>query len=285
MKLAVVGDIHTHFDDADVAFLNSADVDGVLFVGDLCNYWWWEGYAAARQMARLEKTAVFIPGNHDTAHLFHILADVFHIGWLERVSAVGQRRRLAALQKMLLPVVMGGYSRHTFRAQDLTLDVIVGRPFSSGGAGLTYPTILRQAYGISSLAESADRLKQLVDESQADALLFLGHNGPSGLGSEAHAIWGVDFRPEAGDHGDGDLETAVAYARAQGKRVTAVVGGHMHHQLKNGGQRQWHIIQNGIHYINAARVPRIEQNNHHIVLLHITQETIDVQPVFFENRD
>lgn len=274
MRLAVVGDVHTYFDAADVAWLNGSDVDVVLFVGDLCNMWPWEGLPAARQMARLTKPAIFVPGNHDTAHLFHILADVKRVGWLERLAAVGQGWRAQRLRRALGAVVFGGYSVHPLRAGGMALDVVVARPYASGKY-LTYPTVLRRQFGVGSLAESAQRLCALVDAAQAETLLFLAHNGPAGLGSGAADIWGADFLPEAGDYGDGDLATAVDYARQQGKRVVAVVAGHMHHTLKGGGQRRWRAVQDGIHYINAARVPRIADGRHHFVLLKVGADAAD----------
>ncbi|MGH8459189.1 MAG: hypothetical protein ACRESV_07555, partial [Nevskiales bacterium] len=86
-------------------------------------------------------------------------------------------------------------------------------------------------------------------------------------------IWGCDFRPEGGDFGDPDLRAAVEYAIALGKTVHAVIAGHMHHRLKGGGgeRRYWQIRQDGILYINAARVPRIRrrvpgQPRHHVAL-------------------
>ena len=104
-------------------------------------------------------------------------------------------------------------------------------------------------------------------------------HGPAGLGDRADDIWGVDFAPGAGDHGDGDLQTAVAYAQEKGKRVTAVVAGHMHHTLKDGGQRRWHVERDGVHYVNAARVPRIDLGWHHHILLEIGADGVGVTAV------
>ena len=88
-------------------------------------------------------------------------------------------------------------------------------------------------------------------------LLVLSHNGPAGLGDRADSIWGCDFREEEGDWGDPDLTQAIDHARAQGKRVLAVIGGHMHLRTKQGVERPWRTERDGTLYLNAARVPRI----------------------------
>ena len=52
---------------------------------------------------------------------------------------------------------------------------------------------------------------------------------------------------------------------AQGKRVVAVIAGHMHRGLKGGGQRPGLVTVGGIPYLNAAEVPRIRDGKHHHV--------------------
>src|SRR5690606_6212912 len=84
-------------------------------------------------------------------------------------------------------------------------------------------------------------------------------------------IYGCDFRPEEGDFGDSDLETALVHARARGVRVRAVVAGHMHHHLRGGGERRAYVVADGIHHVNAARVPRTRRRGelvegHHVAL-------------------
>ena len=49
----------------------------------------------------------------------------------------------------------------------------------------------------------------------------------------------------------------IAYARAGGKRVLAVIAGHMHLRTKQGVERPWREERDGTVYINSARVPRI----------------------------
>ena len=180
-------------------------------------------------------------------------------------------------------VQVGGYSVHSVPgAADVA--VLVGRPFAMGGSVLHCQPQLQGQFGVGTMAESAARLCQLVEQAPQQRLIFLAHNGPTGLGSTRESIWGNDFHPDEGDFGDADLQEAIDFAQAYGKTVLAVVAGHMHHHVKREGNRTWHLVQNGIHYINAARVPRIfEQNgrthHHHIRLTIGDDVTVTVQIV------
>ena len=132
----------------------------------------------------------------------------------------------------------------------------MARPHSMGGDELHFARHLSDRFGVHSMDESAELLCRMVDESSANQLLFLAHNGPSGLGTGRADIWGCDFRPAEGDQGDRDLQEAVAHARRRGKRVLAVLAGHMHRRLRGGGARRWQLTREGTLYVNAAVVPR-----------------------------
>lgn len=100
--------------------------------------------------------------------------------------------------------------------------------------------------------------KKLIDRSNNQHLGFLTHNGPTGLGSLKNDIYGCDFKKEAGDWGDSDLERAIDYAKSIGKKVIFAVSGHMHHtNRKNSLKRKWHSIKDETLFINSAKVPRI----------------------------
>ena len=257
VKLALIGDVHLHFTAADAAYFNRSDDDLILFVGDLSNYRPRAGLPLARRIAQLQKPALFIPGNHDAVNLLQLAAEIWRKPWLARLGAWGQARRVRALQEALGAAVYAGYSVHHYQINGHNFDVVAARPFSMGGPSLSFRPFLRERYGLASLNDSAARLRQCVDQTRAERLIFLAHNGPTGLGSAATDIWGCDFRPEAGDFGDPDLEQAIAYARQRDKQVLAVVAGHLHHQTKTGEQRQWLVQRDGTYYVNAARVPRI----------------------------
>jgi uncharacterized protein (TIGR04168 family) len=147
--------------------------------------------------------------------------------------------------------------------------VVVARPFAMGGSVLHCQPQLQRQFGISTMADSAARLCQIVAQTPQRHLIFLAHNGPTGLGRSRDSIWGNDFHPDEGDFGDADLRVAIDFGKQAGKKVLAVVAGHMHHQIRREGIRTWHLVQDGVHYINAARVPRIFEENGRIVHHHI----------------
>lgn len=283
LRIGVLGDIHTHFDAADHAQLNRAAYDLLLVTGDLGNFRDGEALATAATLAQLTCPTLLIPGNHDLLSMPQFLAELRGPEALKQMTARGQAGRVAALTAALGPITTGGYSRHALRTASGELTVIVARPFSFGGPSLACRAYLTAAYGVDSIAASAARLRTLVDESETRDLIFLAHNGPTGLGSTADAIWGCDFRPEMGDFGDPDLREAIDYAQATGRRVRAVVAGHMHHALLTGGQRRWLAHAGDTTYVNAARVPRIFTHNgqqfHHHVRLEIDADAVVVTAV------
>ena len=284
MKIAVLGDIHRHFDRKDVAYFNRSEVDLLLLVGDLGNYRPREGEAIARVMAQLSKPALLIPGNHDGVTAWQLYAEIKQWTRLIRWGSRGQAKRMARLRQALGNVQVGGYGVHPFVSGEESVTVITARPHPMGGSALSYAPYLARQYGIHSLEQSAQRLKQCVDAAADTALIFLAHNGPTGLGDQPASIWGCDFRPGAGDFGDEDLRVAIAYAQRQGKNVLAVIGGHMHQRTKKDAIRPWHITCDGIHYLNAARVPRIftraEQTLHYHLSLTLQNSSAVVEECF-----
>lgn len=277
MKLAVIGDVHGLFDEADIAYLNASDYAGVLFVGDLGNYRDGGDLTVARRIAQLTKPSWVIPGNHDAVHLAQLLAEVVRRPNAATLWARRQGRRVAALEAALGPSKLVGYNVVTLETDGDAIDMIVGRPHAMDGGKLSFGAYLGEHFGVTTLEQSAIRLKELVEQSTHQRLLFLAHNGPAGLGAARHDIWGCDFLPGAGDWGDPDLRVAIDHARTLGKTVLAVVAGHMHHRLKGGGNRTWTVQHDGILHVNAARVPRIMRRDgthlhHHIEL------RLDAQP-------
>jgi len=269
IKIAAVGDIHGAWSEADNAFFNASDYDLVLLAGDLSDFVHRLGLRVARRLAGLTKPALLIPGNHDATGILPFAAEFTGRGRLIRALNRSKEQRVGELDRALGPVQLAGYSRHALGREGVELDVIAGRPHSMGGGALSFAPYLERRFGVDSHAASVRRLHALVDESSAEVLVFFAHNGPAQLGAARDDIWGRDFKPEAGDFGDPDLTEAIDYARAQGKRVLAVVAGHMHHALQGGGTRRWLVQRDGTAYVNAARVPRIfrgeEGRAHHHV--------------------
>lgn len=268
MKLAIIGDVHHAWNEVDTAFFNASDHDAVLFVGDIYNFSLQRGLRAASELAALDKPALLIPGNHDAIHPAQLAAEITRYPSLIRWTSYGHSERVRALSEAVGGVQVAGYSVHGLGDG---LDVIAGRPHSMGESQISFAPHLAEAYGVYTLEDSVRRLKRCVDESDARRVLFLAHNGPTGLGERRDDLWGCDFRREEGDFGDADLRIAIDYARERGKLVLAVLAGHMHHRLRGGGVRKWAQQHDGVLYVNAARVPRIFEDrdgvfHHHVDL-------------------
>ena len=283
MKIAVIGDIHLLFSEADATYFNGSDHDLLLFVGDIYNYSPRRGLEVAAELARLDKPALLIPGNHDAAHPTQLAAELTGRSSLIKITGWGHAKRVKQLESIVGGVNLTGFAVHEL-GEDLSL--VAARPHSMGGQQVAFAPYLQSAYGISDMSESAQRLRELVDQCKGQRLIFLAHNGPVGLGDRRHDIWGCDFRKEEGDHGDEDLREAIEYATAQGKRVISVIAGHMHHRLRGGGTRSWSIRRDGILHINAARVPRIFREKgatyHHHIDLHVKADSVEAVEVLRE---
>ncbi len=265
MRIGIVGDIHRHWGPDDLRCFDRSELDLLLFVGDLGGHLQRGALDVARSIARLQVPALVVPGNHDAANLGQLLGEVVGSRALIRGFAPGHGGRRDRLERALSPVPLGGYSRHRFG----DLNVICGRPHSMGGPSLGFEPLLAQRFGVGSLQESAQRLRALVDEAPPGDLLFVAHNGPTGLGDRREDPWGCDFRKEQGDFGDPDLRAAIDHAQGTGRRVVAVVAGHMHRRLRGGGERRWQGSVDGVLHVNAAVVPRVRSGRRHHVLLRL----------------
>ncbi|MBW2523170.1 MAG: metallophosphoesterase [Deltaproteobacteria bacterium] len=283
MRIGIVGDVHMDWGAHDERWFSECGYDLLLVVGDLASRLR-DGRRVARSLARLPLPVLVIAGNHDGVRLPLLAAEAFHRDRLSDRLCSAMTGRVAQLERALEPVPLGGYSVHRFELDGGPLAVIAARPHSMGGRRLSFRRYLAQRYGVTSLSESAAHLRMLVDTVGDEPLIFLSHNGPTGLGARPHDIWGCDFRPAWGDFGDPDLREAVDYALAQRKRVVAVVAGHMHHAVRGGGVRCWHVERDGVRYVNAARVPRIigrgRGSRHHHLLLTGDDEVAAVREVW-----
>jgi uncharacterized protein (TIGR04168 family) len=124
---------------------------------------------------------------------------------------------------------------------------------------------------------SVAKYRHLVADARTRQLLFLAHNGPTGLGESEGTLWGRDFPapPDRAadypsDFGDDDLRDAVDYAASLDKEVLAVFAGHMHR--RKGTSRPLSVVQGGTTFVNAAVVPRIRSGptgpeHHHVAVL------------------
>ena len=264
-QLALIGDLHASWDDADTDYFNASRYELLLFTGDLGSSGPRNGVSVARSLARLSRPALVMLGNNDAAEYARISAELRYRQGRELLLRGLESRAPAAPSSSVRAC---GLDAHRFEVAGLAFTVIAGRPFAMGNSELSSPAALRASYGVASLEECRTRLFALVDGADTEHLIFLAHNGPSGLGAESDAPWGRDFHPDAGDWGDDDLEAAVAHARATGRRVLAVVAGHMHWRLRGGGLRRWYTTQDDTLYVNAARVPRAVRSQGALVCHH-----------------
>jgi uncharacterized protein (TIGR04168 family) len=112
--------------------------------------------------------------------------------------------------------------------------------------------------------ESTQRITESVAKAAYENIIFLGHNGPCGLGSEEHSICGRDWKIGGGDYGDPDFAEALFQSYQMQKRVPLATFGHMHHHLRLNSHRTRDAIATnnlGTIFLNAACSPRIVKNN------------------------
>ena len=105
-----------------------------------------------------------------------------------------------------------------------------------------------------------------VNNAAYDTIIFLGHNGPVGLGDRAEDPCGRDWEPLGGDFGDLDLANAIDQTKNLGKSVPLVTFGHMHHHLRYRKDRLRTSIStsdDGTVFLNSASVPRIIHKGSH----------------------
>ena len=239
-KIGVVGDIHLHYNDWDNDYFNQSDYDLLLFVGDLSELRHpRKGLVVAEVISQLQKPTIFIPGNHDVHNVFQIIAEIIRSRMLASLTSYYHFEYHELLTSKLSPHEVGGYSLHSFQGEHTQFDLIAARSYAMGGSNLSYAPLLRRLFGVRTLEQSSHLLGKLVDLSKSDNIIFLSHNGPTGLGEAPADIWGCDFDPKQGDFGDKDLEEAIKHAQEIGKRVLAVIAGHMHLQTYLGPKPAW----------------------------------------------
>ncbi|MEL6346905.1 MAG: metallophosphoesterase [Myxococcota bacterium] len=275
-RIAIIGDVHGRWADEDVSWFNQSDYDHILFVGDLAGSRHSGVLKIVARIARLTTPTLLMPGNHDAIHLLQMGAEIAGTPGLGRPFVRGNHRKLDEIVAALSPHTLAAWSLHPI---DQDTAIVAGRPHSFGGPGFSFADFLSERWGIATLDQSIDRMRALIDQAP-ERILFLGHNGPAGLGAGRADIWGCDFKREGGDWGDRDLRAAIDYARDSGRTVLAVAAGHMHHDLKGGGQRPWTVTDDiGTIHVNAAQVPRIRDRKHHHVRMIIDGDAVSVETV------
>lgn len=282
-RIALIGDLHSAWDDRDATYFSQSDYQHILLTGDLGNSGRNNGVKIATSLARIERDTLVMPGNNDVNDYAAIVAELnYQAGRSELLAGLSSSRQGSAVQKHRVQIC--GYSVHPISLDNLEVTVLAARPFAMGGNQLSFADALSDLFDVHNLEESTSRLKALVDAAETEHLVFFAHNGPRGLGDQPHSPFGRDFHPDAGDWGDVDLEEAIVYARARGHRVLAVVAGHMHWSTRVGGERIWQVERDGVLYVNTARVPRHAREGqtvrrHHLALA-LTCERASVEEVW-----
>jgi uncharacterized protein (TIGR04168 family) len=247
IKIAIVGDIHDQWESADADALHALGVDLVLFVGDFGN----ESIDIVKAVASLDLPKAAIFGNHDAWYSA--------TKWGKDKCPYDRSREDRVQQQLdILGAAHVGYGQLDF--PQLGLGVVGSRPFSWGGSEWKNRTFYRDRFGITSFAESRDQMVRSAQASTQNTLLFIGHNGPTGLGSAPEDPCGKDWgSPIGGDYGDPDFEQALTATRFLGKNIPLVTFGHMHQRLRHrqDQSRRVAVYAENTLYLNAACAPRI----------------------------
>jgi uncharacterized protein (TIGR04168 family) len=237
--ILAVGDIHRCWREVDSVYLERAQADLTMFVGDFGD----EDVEMVTRIANLAIEKAVILGNHDA--------------WLSFA-----KKEVTEKLHDSLDVLGEDHVAYTVREVPAAGISIVGaRPFSWGGQSLRSPELYDEIYGVHTMRQSAAAIVDAARNAQHRDIVILAHNGPTGLGSETTDIYGKDFGKPGGDWGDYDLALALQRIEGYGLRVRAVIAGHMHHKLLHprGAERKRFIKRGDTTFINCAVVPRVQR--------------------------
>jgi len=246
ITIAVVGDVHDQWSRADNLALQHLNVDLALFVGDFGN----EAVEVVRDIAAVSVPKAIIMGNHDAWYSAS--------AWGQQKAPYDRTKEDRVQQQLdLLGDAHVGFDKLDFSQLDVS--VVGSRPFSWGGATWRNSQFYRDRYNIKSFEESTEQIVTSAQNAAHETLIFIAHNGPTGLGKTTESICGRDWKVEGGDYGDPDLTEAIAQVQGLGKSIPLVTFGHMHHELKNppGKRRKIVEVRDKTVYLNAACVPRV----------------------------
>lgn len=247
ITIAVIGDVHDQWETEDEHALNHLGVDLALFVGDFGN----ESLEVVGAIASLTIPKAVILGNHDAWYTAS--------PWGRKKAPYDQTIEDRVQKQLdLLGEAHVGYGQRDF--PELNLSVVGSRPFSWGGQEWKNEEFYRDRYGINNFTQSTEKIVAEAQKTAHDTIIFLGHNGPFGLGNAPEDPCGRDWNPLGGDFGDPDFADGMTQVRQNGKTIPLVTFGHMHHRLRHRKDRlrtQVCHSPQGTVYLNAASVPRI----------------------------
>ena len=230
LRLAIAGDLHGQWDQADATLMQILQPDALLVVGDLAD----GDVRLPRLLRELELPVACVLGNHDAAR------DASGRTLARMEQALGDCTAAGPSSGWIPLPLGGGWPARQCRRRVLSLS-----------SGLAH-------WGELSLFESAQRITAAALQAPADRpLVLLAHSGPTGLGSDAADPCGRDWKRPACDWGDQDLQEAIRQIRKH-RPLPLVIFGHMHHRLRHGAGQRRTVLQDrqGTTYLNAACVPR-----------------------------
>lgn len=249
IKIAIIGDVHDHWNEYDSLALEFLEVDLVLFVGDFGN----ESIKIIEEIAKVNIPKAVIMGNHD--------AWFTATPWGRKKAPYDHNLEDRVQQQLdILGSSHVGYGYVDF--PDFQLSVVGSRPFSWGGPQWKCDEFYHQRYGVNNFQESTAKIVEAVKKTSHEHIIFIGHNGPFGLGANAEDMCGKDWNPIGDDFGDPDFEEAITFSRHIGKKIPFVTFGHMHHTLRHTKERLRTIVnQDSFNtvYLNSAVTPRMEE--------------------------
>ncbi len=259
LKIAIVGDCHGLWSQADIDILSILRPDFVLFVGDIS-----EGkIKKIKEINLLDVPSYVILGNHDR----------------------GSDKTGETLQKQIR-VLQEKFCGWKLKIFENKINIVGGRPCSSGGGYFLSKEVLG-VYGPLTEDESARKIINCSTQARDDLpLIIIAHTGPTGLGSEPNSICGRDWKIPPLDWGDRDLNIALKEIKKK-RKVDLVVFGHMHNTLyRNQGKRKMLKIDNGgTFYLNTAIVPRYKNNDEGKTLVNFSWvEFIDNELSYISQR-
>ncbi|MEA5534755.1 TIGR04168 family protein [Crocosphaera sp. XPORK-15E] len=247
LTIAVIGDIHDQWDEVDNFALEQLNIDLALFVGDFGN----ESVPIVRLITELSIPKAVIMGNHDAWYTAS--------AWGQKQCPYNRKTEDWLQDQLdLLGEIHVGYDKLDF--PEFNLSVVGSRPYSWGGPEWKNKTFLRDRYDVTNFNESTAKILAAAQQTAHENVIFLGHNGPKGLGEHPEAMCGRDWQPLGGDHGDPDFAEAIEQTRLFGKHIPLVTFGHMHHRLRHTRSQLRTRVKNHHHgtvYLNAANVPRV----------------------------
>lgn len=254
-KLVCIGDIHGAWTESDESALRALNPDLALFVGDFGD----ENVHVTRRISNFAAATDFgvatVFGNHDA---------FFTASENGRRRAPYDKGLECRVTEQMRLLQEHDVSYRSVAFDDVGLSVCGGRAFSVGGPHWKHKEFYRRFVGVEDEAHSRRKMERAVEASLFPTLVFLSHNGPTGLGAAPTDPCGKDWGDfPGGDYGDADLRAAIEKARLEGRRVPLTVFGHMHKQLmRNRGVRTMVTTEpdgesGGVTVmVNAAVVPR-----------------------------